>query len=572
MDSSSIATNASNAQNTEPTSEAPPDNGFVGQPRIAIARYDEFFNQRTFSIDWKKTVKSDQARKSHRKKPVLIVRRWIDKQGQLKKTLVNIMSPKLRDILTTLHGIHVDVSDANPEVDRHILFHSRKHFQERLNEEQCNGALDKDLIFELEAMVALIEEDYGSTTADVNRLISEGRITYDLLWALFPPGCLVYRRHPQLNQHQVMLYGTAEYTPIQNVSHFEIHCAILTNDGTHFGRAVIEATIKTFSGTVRIQDLDFLPLRCHPDHEKIYAHVVSRGAVFSRLNQEIFETSTSSAFEEIWDPRSEEPQLRIFTANGRVMINSESFRMFEPNSSINLRVYQPLEDPNLTDDERRGFALENLTDVKWSNTAFDYLVLEDDKKLVIRALIRQHSNRKNTFDDIISGKGKGLVGLLSGNPGCGKTLTAEAVAEAAQMPLYVVGAGDLGQSAKDVDAKLLRIFELATRWNAVVLLDEADVFLHKRTALALDQNALVAVFLRHLEYYQGVLIMTTNMKENFDPAFESRIHFCMHYPDLNQDSRKIIWKSFIRRVLGDQTGFTEDQYNYIANNELNGRQ
>ena len=55
----------------------------------------------------------------------------------------------------------------------------------------------------------------------------------------------------------------------------------------------------------------------------------------------------------------------------------------------------------------------------------------------------------------------------------------------------------------------------------ILLLDEADVFLHKRSMTDLMQNALVSVFLRQLEYYQGILIMMTNMMKQIDPAFES---------------------------------------------------
>ncbi|KAG6829012.1 hypothetical protein H0H87_012876, partial [Tephrocybe sp. NHM501043] len=557
------------------------------KPQVGIVRYDEFFSLRTFSLQWKKSKKGDQQTKAKRKNPVLIVRRCIDAQGQLKKTVVNIMSPRLQKILKTLHGTHVNISAVNPEVTREVLFHSRQHFQQKFLEEENSRVPDQDLIFDLEVMTELIETDYGSIAADADRLISEGRITFDLVWTLFPPGCLVYRRHPQLDQHQVMRHREAIYTSIKNVPHFSITCDIISNDGNHFGLAIIEDNITAFSGTVRIQDLDFLPLMYHPDHEKIYKDVVSRGAKFSRMDQQLFETS-GRAFQDI-RVALREKDIRLFTANGRVMINAKTFRLFEPNSEINLPVYQPLENHGLTDLELSicspvflgfcfgtkkwgGFAWENLRDVQWSDTAFDSLVLEQEKKLVIRSLIQRHSNQNNTFDDVISGKGKGLVGLLSGNPGCGKTLTAEAVAEAVRMPLYVVGAGDLGNSASDVDNELLRIFEIATQWKAVVLLDEADVFLHKRTPLALDQNSLVAIFLRHLEYYQGVLIMTTNMNENFDAAFESRIHFAMHYPDLNHDARKAIWKTFVQRTSGDQGRFNDNDYNNLASYKLNGRQ
>lgn len=69
----------------------------------------------------------------------------------------------------------------------------------------------------------------------------------------------------------------------------------------------------------------------------------------------------------------------------------------------------------------------------------------------------------------------------------------------ARKPLYTVSAGDLGTSASALEAKLSRIFDLSARWGAVLLIDEADVFLEERSLHDLERNAMVAVFLRQLE-------------------------------------------------------------------------
>ena len=66
-------------------------------------------------------------------------------------------------------------------------------------------------------------------------------------------------------------------------------------------------------------------------------------------------------------------------------------------------------------------------------------------------------------------------------------------------PLYVVGAGDLGTSASKVDTSLTSILKISSAWGAVVLIDEADVFLEERALHHIERNAMVAVFLRHLE-------------------------------------------------------------------------
>lgn len=165
--------------------------------------------------------------------------------------------------------------------------------------------------------------------------------------------------------------------------------------------------------------------------------------------------------------------------------------------------------------------MDRLEPVGWSDKAFDSLVLHPKQKSMVLSLVKQHKKRASLFDDVVIGKGKGLIGLLSGNPGCGKTLTAEAVAEVTHRPLYSVSAGELGTNALDVDKFLTKILDLAKTWDAVLLLDEAEVFLQKRRSNDVKRNALVSIFLRQLEYYQGILILTTNMITSCDPAFES---------------------------------------------------
>lgn len=166
--------------------------------------------------------------------------------------------------------------------------------------------------------------------------------------------------------------------------------------------------------------------------------------------------------------------------------------------------------------------MSRLREVTWNDDAFRVLVLGGKQKTLIHGLVRQHASQLGSgFDDIIKGKGRGLIGLLAGTPGCGKTLTAEAVAEVTRRPLYAVSAGELGTTPKEVEGRLLNVLELAQMWDAVLLLDEAEVFLQQRNTTDVNRNALVSIFLRQLEYYQGILILTTNMAEQCDRAFES---------------------------------------------------
>ena len=99
-----------------------------------------------------------------------------------------------------------------------------------------------------------------------------------------------------------------------------------------------------------------------------------------------------------------------------------------------------------------------------------------------------------------------------------------------------------------LEKQLQRIFATVKHWNALLLLDEADVFLETRTEKSHFMNGIVAVFLRMLEWFEGVMFLTTNRASNFDPAILSRIHITVEYPGLKQDQRMGIWKSSLNRA------------------------
>ena len=220
------------------------------------------------------------------------------------------------------------------------------------------------------------------------------------------------------------------------------------------------------------------------------------------------------------------------------------------------------------------FEVDLVQEIEWNEDAFETLVLPGDYKKLLLAFSESQraSSGTGVFDDVIKGKGKGMVILLSGPPGVGKTLTAESVAEKMRVPLYSISAGELGLSAGSVEHKLRQVFDLTKNWNAVVLLDEADIFLEKRRMDDLVRNELVSIFLQNLEYFEGTLFLTTNRVETFDPAFESRIHISIAYPDLNHDSRRQVWHNFIQRIPSEKRNITENDLDYFSGLTLNGRQ
>ncbi|KAL0571467.1 hypothetical protein V5O48_010503 [Marasmius crinis-equi] len=225
---------------------------------------------------------------------------------------------------------------------------------------------------------------------------------------------------------------------------------------------------------------------------------------------------------------------------------------------------------SLTDKMWLEFDIEKIKPVQWNQEAFANLVLPDGRKHLLQALVEAH-HRELGFDDFIKGKGHGLVVNLFGPPGVGKTFSAEATSEHVKRPLYLVGAGDLGTDPVKLDAALERVFEVATAWKAIVLIDEADVFLEQRSLHDLDRNAMVAVFLRHIEYYRGILFLTTNRVKAFDEAFLSRIHVALHFTHLPVESKIKIWDAFIKKVGASGT-ITPKEIEILARRNINGRQ
>lgn len=223
------------------------------------------------------------------------------------------------------------------------------------------------------------------------------------------------------------------------------------------------------------------------------------------------------------------------------------------------------------------FSVSGVNEIEWNEGAFNSLVLPDNQKSIVKALVESHTfNAAQNIDDVIQGKGKGLVAVLHGPPGTGKTLTAEGIAELLKRPLYMVSAGELGTDSRSLEGELNKILDIAHSWGAVLLLDEADVFLEKRTIQDIHRNALVSIFLRLLEYFQGILFLTTNRVETFDDAFQSRIHIALRYGDLTAKAKRSVWKMFLDKVQsidGVETAtFTDKDLDILARHNLNGRQ
>lgn len=216
--------------------------------------------------------------------------------------------------------------------------------------------------------------------------------------------------------------------------------------------------------------------------------------------------------------------------------------------------------------------MRNITDVVWEESAFETLVLDAHKKEMLKAIVATHDLGVQPLD-LIEGKGNGLTLLLHGPPRTRKTLTAKGIAELTHKPLYRVTCGDIRIKPAIVEKYLDSVLYIVRTWGYVVLLDEADVFLEDRTLADLERKALVSIFLRVLEYYKGILILTTNRVGMFDEAFKSRVQLAIHFPSLGQEQRLQIWSNFIESMESEvNIHGIRKMYTILSMAHLNGRQ
>lgn len=546
--------------------------------------------------------------------------RYFDSHDQKKpsRTKLRIHSPFLKEIFKGIPDVFPGQSFAAKIIEipqpYHALYHCR-HELESANDELTPGS---EPATHLSVLLDFISTTFAETIEASKNALEQNTIAFEHLWTLFRPGCIVLSRTADtLRAFRLMDYSYSGCV-------FDLQLSMVDFDGTKFGTRDARRAIRAYAGDAPITSLSSVPIELLPDQDSLRTQLIERGRRFEGFagihcaHHKGIGCEISGTFDQYYvEGRVMVDTKTAHRLKGNARFSVSSFDSSEASEdSISIPAldvsYTGLGDSNsdvfyedqqqtvvhrsktknaqLTDDQRmlandsvKAFSLDEkrwfeldidkLSEVNWNLQCFDQLVLPSESKDLIRALVVTHTAKRNhdDFDDIIKGKGKGLIFVLHGPPGVGKTLTAETVAEYTKRPLYVISSGDLGTDSTHLEKSLSRALDLATTWKAVLLIDEADVFLERRESRDVKRNALVSIFLRVLEYYQGILFLTSNRVRYFDDAFKSRIHVPLQFKALDAASRRRIWKVFLARADG-QHQLHEDDFESLAQQDLNGRQ
>ncbi|MDJ1184530.1 ATP-binding protein [Roseofilum casamattae] len=202
--------------------------------------------------------------------------------------------------------------------------------------------------------------------------------------------------------------------------------------------------------------------------------------------------------------------------------------------------------------------LDDLAQRIESSATWDDLVLPEREKKILRDVSAQVKQRFRVYEEWgFSGKGRrglGISALFAGVSGTGKTMASEVIAKEFHLDLYRIDlSAVVSKYIGETEKNLRRIFDAAEAGGAVLLFDEADALFGKRTQVkdSHDRHANIEVsyLLQRMEAYQGLAILTTNLKDSLDEAFMRRIRFILNFPFPKANARSEIW----RRIFPQQT-------------------
>ncbi|KAF4537722.1 AAA family ATPase [Lasiodiplodia theobromae] len=432
-----------------------------------------------------------------------------------------------------------------------------------------------------------------------------GTVAWVDLWLIFVPGALVYSKFngvERLYRLQDIFDPTKGAKNSDRPRFWVLFMRSTDWNGENFGYKESTWRIYHYSGLMPITELRHCPLKFLPDRGEIKHRLLVRGRKFEQMRGYHFKFYKGQRHLLDWDRMIQEAPKEISKpTSDRVIIDALAYHKFaygtnsflHPLNSANkeptateakpslgltpegeprVERIQSLSDDqcliavtrvkgyDLKDNQWCEFNIDGIQDFEWNDGAFSRLVMPDCEKKILRAFAMRTHLQTAGFDDFITKKG------------VGKTLAAESLADLSHVPLYSVSASNMGKDISEKEKLLKEALQSCQMWNAACLIDEADVFLQARSASNLAQNEMVSIFLRRLEYYQGILFLTSNRYDDIDPAFRSRIDFILPFKDLDAHSARSIWKAFLKDMSRGQIDVSDDELSELATWRLNGRE
>jgi DNA polymerase III delta prime subunit len=586
--------------------------------------FDEWFSSETHSKQRKRRIAEVEENQDNQENAFEVV--YLKQEGDWPDEMtVTLFSPHLVEVMRkclpkmrALHLVEIEMGEflprerladtTNPRISGNQLFLAMDTIR-NYKIEQSETSVAAIAKLHLRHLLRFLEKEFKDTQAQYERMKWECSTSWSMLWAFLPPGEKVYY-HCQISGEQC--YGIVHGCDYdKNWRTFCAKLEVMDYNGQSYHACTVSCQIPEFEDERSFDSLDVCPMSFVTQRKQMEDTFLANGKRFYELS--VKQNNCFMGFEgpllryEVL-PETRHEQVVKHKADGRVMIDFWSFVKMNPryhmgNASPPASSYRMSglqEYSKLPDDEKLRlapaivygfsfsikkwgcFPVNGFSEILFDDHAFDdHLVMNNEvQKKMMLGLISQYLHDPEPRDgprnynvmpakiDPISNKGEGCIFLCYGPPGTGKTLTAESIAEKLHRPLWAISASELSFKVEKMEENFTKILDIASSWRAVLLLDEADVYLEKRTSVGdPKRNAMTGIFLRLLEYYKGVLFLTTNRVTAFDDAFCSRVSMFIRYHRLTHSHRAKVWETLLSRVR-----LFDIDLDMFAVHELNGRE
>ncbi|KAJ9613961.1 hypothetical protein H2200_002097 [Cladophialophora chaetospira] len=400
-----------------------------------------------------------------------------------------VQSPHLKNalgiILADYPGITTNLDRLVFQAPFHPFVHRWTRLADMLEKDEFEEPVARE---HLQLFRDVLFEELKNAIAAKLDLVKNGVITFEFLWTIFEPQTLVYGVSDGKECVFKLNSSSTATDQRRGLDFLQLDVWSVDFDGTKFGQHTTYLQNYEFAGTTPITSLQAFPLEFHPEKEQLIRRLVLRGKLFER-----FAGYHYKAYRGVALGYGRCGMIR-HNIESRIIIDCEAHNRFLPNNAVYFNnLFKPSKktngvgedvDEDLYDDSSdfdddsdflatpdsdndakpkhrpltaeelliavpyvRGYAIktkkwlwfyvDQVEEIQFAENAFASLVLPKEQKSLIRAFVESQVKYKDDFDDIIAGKGKGMILLLAGPPGVGKTLTSESVAEDMRVPLYM---------------------------------------------------------------------------------------------------------------------------------------
>lgn len=322
---------------------------------------------------------------------------------------------------------------------------------------------------------------------------------------------------------------------------------MLSHNSMSFNPFASQTQGKPYKNPLQINDI----IDCH-NLDGLYTGLASVAGILGGSGSIIIERADSNG----WDKNSSVSSMYIEKYSGR-------YYVLDSNSSVGSYT--------IVD---KKFNKTNIISGEFNPKKMDALVIEEEPKNEIIAVLKQHKHAAKLFDEWGLGEtieyGKGMTFLFYGPPGTGKTHAASCIAKAVGREVITVSPAQIQSSEPGgANRAIEEAFATAKSENKILFLDECDSLVSSRADLGMILGSEVNTLLTSIEKFEGILILATNRAENLDAALERRISLIVEFKEPNYAARKDIWERMIPKKLPLDESVTSE---WLAEHKLTGGQ